>query len=97
MGESGVLSEGGTMNGRDYTIKFTSFELGILTALIMQSDEKTQQALKPVWEQLIALKKRFEEEAGVKKEVLRGGRLKITDKDGNVIIREPYPWEVGGN
>jgi len=53
--------------------------------------------LKPVWEQLIAFKKQVEEEAGVKKEVLPGGMLKITDKDGNVIIREPYPFEVEGN
>lgn len=85
------------MNGRDYTIKFTSFELGVLTGLIMESDERTQMALKPVWEQLITFKKQFEEESGVKKEVLPGGMLKITDKDGTVIIRAPYPWEVGGN
>jgi len=85
------------MNGRDYTIKLNSFELGVLSGVIMQSDERTQTALKPVWEQLITLKKQFEEEAGVKKEVLPGGMLKITDKDGNVIIREPFPWEVGGN
>ncbi|GAI02025.1 unnamed protein product [marine sediment metagenome] len=45
----------------------------------------------------VALKKQVEEEAGVKKEVIPGGRLKITDRDGNVIIREPYPWEVEGN
>jgi len=81
------------MNGRDYTIKLNSFELGVLSGVIMQSDERTQTALKPVWEQLIALKKQFEEEAGVKKEVLPGGKLKISDRDGNVIIREPFPWE----
>ena len=85
------------MNGRDYTINLNSFEMGVLTGLIMQSDEKNQRALKPVSEQLIAFKKQFEEEAGVKKEVLPGGMLRITDRDGTVIIREPYPWEVGGN
>jgi hypothetical protein len=71
--------------------------MGVLTGLIMQSDDRNQRALKPVWEQLIAFKKQVEEEAGVKKEVLPGGMLKITDKDGNVIIREPYPFEVEGN
>ncbi|MBA7476967.1 hypothetical protein ES707_12363 [subsurface metagenome] len=85
------------MNGRDYSIKLNSFEMGVLTGLIMQSDDRNQRALKPVWEQLIAFKKQVEEEAGVKKEVLPGGMLKITDKDGNVIIREPYPFEVEGN
>ncbi|MBA7551778.1 hypothetical protein ES705_44326 [subsurface metagenome] len=85
------------MNGRDYTIKLNSLELGVLAGAIMQLDERKQQALKPVWEQLIAFKKQFEQEAEVKKEILPGGMLKMTDKDGNVIIREPYPWEVEGN
>jgi hypothetical protein len=85
------------MNGRDYTIKLNSFELGVLTGVIMQLEDRKQQALKPVWEQLMAFKKQLEEESGVKKEVLPGGMLKITDKDGNEIIRAPYPWEVGGN
>ncbi len=85
------------MNGRDYTIKLNSFELGALTGIIMQLDDRKRQALKPVWEQLIAFKKQAEEEAGVKKEVLPGGMLKITDKDGTVIIRAPYPFEVEDN
>ncbi|MBA7653999.1 hypothetical protein ES703_61866 [subsurface metagenome] len=85
------------MNGRDYTIKLNTFELGVLTGVIMQSNDRSQRALKPVWDQLIILKKQFEEEAGVKKEILPGGMLKITDNQGTVIIRQPYPWEVGGN
>jgi len=85
------------MNGRDYTIKLNTFELGGLSGVIMQSDDKSQRALKPVWDQLIDLKKQFEAEAGVKKEILPGGLLKITDRDGTVIIRQPFPWEVGGN
>lgn len=85
------------MNGRDYSIKLNSFELGVLTGVIMQLDGRKQQLLKPVWEQLIALKNQFEQESGVKKEVLPGGMLKITDNQGNVIIRAPYPYEVQGN
>lgn len=85
------------MSGRDYIIKLNVFELGVLTGVIMQSDDKSQRALKPVWDQLIDLKKQFEAEAGVKKEILPGGLLKITDRDGTVIVRQPYPWEVGGN
>ncbi len=85
------------LNGRDYTIKFNGLELGVLTGVIMQLDDRTQQALKSVWEQLIALKKQAEEEAGVKKEIIPGGLLKLTDKYGNEIIREPYPFEIEGN
>ena len=85
------------MNGRDYTIKLNGFELGVLTGVLMQSDGRSQRALKPVWEQLMALKKQFEEETGVMKEIIPGGMLRITDRDGNVIIRAPYPWEVEGN
>jgi len=54
------------VNGRDYTIKVNSFELGVLTGVIMQEDERTQQALKPVWEQLMIFKKQIEEESGGK-------------------------------
>ena len=82
------------MNGRDYSIKLNGFEIGVLTAVIMQLDDRRRQALKGVWEQLITLKKQAEEEAGVKKEILPGGMLKLTDKDGNVIIRAPYPFEI---
>jgi len=85
------------LNGRDYTIKLNSFECGVLMGVISQLDDRQRQALKPVYEQLLALKKQIEEEEGVKKEVIPGGRLKITDRDGNVIIRAPYPWEVEGN
>ncbi len=53
--------------------------------------------MKSVYEQLVALKKQVEEEAGVTKEVLPGGMLKLSDKDGHVIIREPYPFEVQDN
>ncbi|MBA7667155.1 hypothetical protein ES703_75240 [subsurface metagenome] len=85
------------MNGRDYTIKLNSFEAGVLMGVIIQLDDRERQALKPVYEQLVALKKQVEEEAGVTKEILPGGMLKISDKDGNVIFREPYPWEAEGN
>lgn len=85
------------MNGRDYTIKLNAFECGVLMGVMMQPDERKQQALKSVWKQLVAIKKQCEEEAGVRKEVLPGGMLKMTDKDGNVIIREPYPFEIEGN
>jgi len=85
------------LNGKDYTIKLNSFECGVLTGVIMQLDDRQQRALKDVWEQLITFKKQFEEESGVKKEIIPGGMLKITDKDGNVIIREPYPFEIEGN
>ena len=85
------------VNGRDFEIKLNGYEMGVLTMVIMQSGEVSKRALKPVWDQLLAFKKQFEEEAGVKKEILPGGMLRITDKDGNVIIRPPYPWEVEGN
>jgi len=81
----------------EYSIKVNSFEMGILVGVISELDDRQKQALKPVWEQLIALKNQFEEETGVKKEIIPGGLLKLSDKFGNTIIREPYPWEVEGN
>lgn len=85
------------MNGRDYIIKLNPFELGLLHGVIMQLDDKDQQPLSAVLKQLVNIKRQFEQEAGVKKEVLPGGMLKITDKDGNVIIRAPYSFEIEGN
>ena len=85
------------MNGRDYTLKVNSFECGVLQGVIMQLDDRNRQALSSVWEQLLEIKRQVEQEAGVKKEVLPGGMLRITDRDGNVIIRAPYPFEIEGN
>ena len=85
------------MNGRDYTLKVNSFECGVLHGVIMQLDDRNRQALSSVWEQLLEIKRQVEQEAGVKKEVLPGGMLRITDRDGNVIIRAPYPFEIEGN
>jgi len=68
------------LNRRGYTIKLNSFELGVLFGVIMRLDDREQRTLKPVYEQLIALKKQFEEEVGVKKEIIPGGMLRITDK-----------------
>ena len=55
------------MNGRDHTIKLNSLEAGVLLRVIFQLDDRDRQALKPVYEQLVALKKQVEEECGVKK------------------------------
>ncbi|GAH85536.1 unnamed protein product, partial [marine sediment metagenome] len=78
-------------------LKADGLQCGVLMGLIMQALPQTQCLLHSVWEQLVALKKSAEEDAGVKKEILPGGMLKITDKDGTRIIREPYPYEIEGN
>lgn len=85
------------MNGRDYIIKANIFELGVLTGVIMQLDDAKRQALAEVWKQLMEFRSEIARRDGVTREVLPGGMLKLTDKDGNVIIREPYPFEIGGN
>jgi len=95
---SAQAGQGGlAVSGRDYTIKLNGLECGVLMGVIMQLDAKQRQALSGGWEQLVQLKKKAEEEAGVKKEIIPGGMLRITDKDGTVIIREPYPFEIEGN
>ncbi|MBA7499955.1 hypothetical protein ES704_02707 [subsurface metagenome] len=85
------------MNEGYYTIKLNGLECGVLMGVIMQLDAKQRLALSGVWEQLVQLKKEAEEEAGVKREIIPGGLLKLTDKYGNEIIREPYPFEIEGN
>ena len=82
----------------DYrTIKANGFQLGALLALVMTANPQTRQLLDSVLKQLVAIKKSVEEDAGVKKEILPGGMIQITDKDGNRITREPLPYEIENN
>lgn len=80
-----------------YTLKFDAFEGGVLMGLIEAQDEPVKQKLSGIRRQLIELKRSVEEAAGVVKELLPNGILKITDEDGNLIIRPPYSWEIEGN
>ncbi|NVM23965.1 MAG: hypothetical protein HWN68_19575 [Desulfobacterales bacterium] len=73
-------------------IRLNTFQSGILMAVIMESEHKDG-PLKNVYEQLIEIKKQLEKEAGVEKELLPNGLLKLTDKDGNTIVRPPMDWE----
>ena len=82
---------------KEFTITVNSFESGVLMGLVMQAEDRVKTSLNRVWQQLVAMKKEIEEEEGVRKEVIEGGLLRITDKDGNTIIRAPYPFEVEGN
>lgn len=75
-------------------IKVDGFQSGCLMGLIMEANLGSRMLLGSVWEQLLALKKKAEEEAGVVKEILPGGMIRLTDKDGNVITREALPWET---
>lgn len=79
------------------TLKVNAFEGGCLMGLIMQAEDQARLSLDDVWKQLVVLIKAAEEEAGVTKEILPGGMIRKQDKDGNVIIRQPYPYEVEGN
>jgi len=79
------------------TLKVNAFEGGCLMGLITQAEDRVRLTLDGVWKQLVALKKAAEEEAGVTKEILPGGMIRIKDRDGNVIIRAPLPYEVEGN
>ena len=82
----------------DYrTIKANPLQCGVLTAMVMTANPQAQQMMDSVQKQLIAIKKQFEEDAGVTKEVLPGGAIMSTDKDGTVIIREPFPHEIENN
>jgi len=79
------------------TLKINPFEGGSLMGLIMQAEGQARLALDGVWKQLVVLKKAAEEAAGVTKEVLPGGLIQCTAKDGTVITRPPLPHEVEGN
>lgn len=78
-------------------IKVNSVEAGALIGAIMNSGPIPPNILGSVWRQLMEIRKKIEEESGVTKEMLPGGMIKITNKDGVSITREPYPYEIEGN
>jgi len=78
-------------------IEIDAMEGGVLYGLLLEAKEKGRRALKDVEKQLVAIKLEMEEAAGVTKEVLPGGRLRLTDKNGIIIERPPYPYETEGN
>ena len=84
------------MDEPTYTITITAFEAGVIMGML-EEDEKGRNALPNVHRQLITLKERCEEEAGVVKTLLPNGMLEIRDDDGNLIIRPPYSWEISRN
>lgn len=80
-----------------YALSVNPFESGVLMGVIMKAESHIRDSLSGVYKQLLDMKKEIEQAEGVTKQVLPGGMLKISDADGNVIIREPYPWEIEGN
>ena len=82
---------------KKYTLTVNAFEGGVLMGLLEKEGDHVKKPLADVWKQLVAIKKEIEKAEGVTKEVLPGGLLKITDRDGNTIVREPYSWEIEGN
>jgi len=80
-----------------YTLTVNAYESGALMGLILEEGELKRAPLSDVYHQLVDIKKRMEKEGAVTKEVLPGGKLQITDPAGNIIIREPYPWEIASN
>ena len=82
---------------KEFTLTANVFELGFLMGLIEEQGESVKKPLSSIWKQLVEIKKGIEKAEGVTKEVLPGGMLKISDRDGNIITREPYSWEIEGN
>ena len=80
---------------RLYSLQADTLTCGMLFGLIEK--EGVQADMQDIYAQLVAIKRDIEKEAGVVKEVLSGGMLKVSDRDGNIIIRPPYSFEVGGN
>ena len=80
-----------------YTITVNGFEAGVLMGMIESAEERAKPSLSGIRSQLIAMKRDIEKANGVVKKLLPDGRLEMTDKDGNRIIRPPYSWEIEGN
>ncbi len=76
---------------REWVLRLNIFEASILTLIIHHS--KFSNELKEVYKQLLDFQKQIEKAAGIRKELLPNGLLKLTSSDGVTIIRPPYEWE----
>ena len=80
-----------------YTVRLGAFEAGVLLSFLSRmKDDPAVRKLGALKQQLIMIAKRIQKEAGVTVEKLPDGRIKMTDQDGNVIVREPREWEKYG-
>jgi hypothetical protein len=79
------------------TIKVSVMEIGALIGAVMDLPHGSMDMLGNVWNQLMTIREKIDEAAGVTKEMLPNGMIKITNKTGISITREPYPYETEGN
>ena len=73
---------------RNFVVRLNVFEAGVLLAVIHDVA-----ALEDIFKQLLALKEQVDRECGVTKELLPNGLLRVTNEDGQIITRSPFPWE----
>lgn len=78
-------------------IKVSAMEIGALIGAVMALPHGSMDMLGNVWSQLMIIREKIDELAGVTKEMLPNGMIKITNKTGISITREPYPYEIEGN
>lgn len=76
---------------KEYTLKITSFDLGVIMAKLEPT--RNDPPVKGLWDRLMAIMMEIRDEAGVQVEDLGSNMVRMTDKAGNVIIRERYSWE----
>ncbi len=82
---------------RHYILKLNAFESGALLSMLHKPANIVQKlGLGEVIKQLIGHQKTMQRNAGVTKEFLPDGRLKMSDRYGNTVIREPFEWEKEG-
>ena len=92
-----LLAPPGEKTTGKHAIQVNALQCGVLYGLILEANEAARKILKDVEKQLVALKLEAEEAAGVTKEILPGGMMRLTDKAGHVIVRDPLPYETEGN
>lgn len=83
------------MTLRTYTIAVNSFQAGALLSHIWYNmGARSRKPMESVIQQLIDITNQIKENAGVTTEKLGNGTIKMTSKDGTVIVRQPYEWET---
>lgn len=73
-----------------YNITINAWELGVIGAAIVTTD--SVEKIPNLWKQLMELRKSIEAADGVTKEFLPNGYVKMTNRDGLIIMRPRQQW-----
>lgn len=80
----------------EWPITINTYQAGMLMGML-EAQGKQHGPMETIWQQLIAIKKKVDSDAGVVKTILPGGMVRLLDDQGTTIVRPAMEWELKQN